>query len=327
MSETFRAQCNSASGDYVTAEISGDKVELVGHSGDDNVMNAFVTALNARTFARGILALADEIDGGEQAAVPAPVRSRPTVGDRVVITKYRNTTSGGFVGREGTLEVVDPDDDYLTYRVQFDGDRRGVWAADVRKVDEPEPIKVGDRVRVLDDDGGMTDRRFVGRIGTVKQLHARGDILPYLVEFGDGRGHHGAENGQWNCKVVERVDEVAETDAIKPGDRVRVTEDRANNADVKVGDVFTVASMETNLSPGVRTTDVPTRPGGWFFSLDVVEKVTDEPSADVEQPADVASVPSSRAALLEKAGELLGGPGFGSTADDLIKLADYLAGE
>jgi hypothetical protein len=327
MSETFRAQCNSASGDYVTAEISGDKVELVGHSGDDNVMNAFVTAINARTFARGILALADEIDGGEQVAVPAPVRSRPKVGDRVAITKYRHTESGGYVGKEGTLEVVDLDDDYLTYRVQFD-DAHGVWAADVRRVDESaasSSIKPGDRVRVLDDDGGLSYRRFVGRIGTVKNLTGY-ENLPYKVEFGDGRGPHGAENGWWNCKAVERVDEPTETDAIKVGDKVRVTVDRANCADVKAGDVFTVASLETNLSPGVRTTSVPTRSGGWFFSLDVVEKVTDEP-ADGEQPADVDSVPSSRAALLEKAGELLGVPGFGSTADDLIKLADYLAGE
>jgi hypothetical protein len=245
MSETFRAQCNSASGDYVTAEISGDKVELNGYNHSEGAMNAFVTAPNARTFARGILALADEIDGGD---------GKPKIGDRVRVLKTYGAPE--FEGATGILNEIDADDPRLPYRV---------------------------------------------------------------VDAGTGRFM------AWANSVV-KVDESAEMYAIKPGDRVRVTVDRANCADVKAGDVFTVASMETNLSPGVRTTDAPTRPGGWFFSLDVVEKVTDEP-ADGEQPADVASVPSSRAALLEKAGELLGGPGFGSTADGLIKLADYLAGE
>lgn len=71
------------------------------------------------------------------------------------------------------------------------------------KVTEPEPIKVGDRVRVTDDDGGGR-YRFNERVGTVKELNG-GNLLPYLVEFGDGRGRHGDLNGRWNCRAVERV--------------------------------------------------------------------------------------------------------------------------
>lgn len=73
-----------------------------------------------------------------------------------------------------------------------------------------DAIKVGDRVRVTDDDGGGSFR-FTGRIGIVKRMNV-GDFLPYLIEFGDGRGGHGAVNGRWNCKAVERVTD-AESDS------------------------------------------------------------------------------------------------------------------
>ncbi|MFJ3248354.1 phiSA1p31-related protein [Streptomyces sp. NPDC086782] len=86
-------------------------------------------------------------------------------------------------------------------------ERGGVHAAPAEdtltKVDEPEPVKVGDRVRVLDDDCG--GRRFGGRIGVVKAYHGDDSFLPYRVEFGDGRGCHGDPNGTWNCRTVERV--------------------------------------------------------------------------------------------------------------------------
>jgi hypothetical protein len=248
MSETFRAQCNSASGDYVTAEISGDKVELVGHSGDDNVMNAFVTALNARTFARGILALADEIDGGD---------GKPKIGDRVRVLKTYGAPE--FEGATGILNEIDADDPRLPYRVVDAGTGRFIaWANSVVKVDEPEPASVP---------------------------------------------------------------------PLKVGDKLRVTEDEVNDATVRVGDILTVNGVRADGK--TFTTDDEVNGGNWYFNTEHVgnglERVDD--SADVEQPADAASIPSSRTALLEKAGELLGGPGFGSTADDLIKLADYLAGE
>jgi hypothetical protein len=68
---------------------------------------------------------------------------------------------------------------------------------------EAREIKVGDRVKVIDADGRD---KFVGRIGVVTRLD-EGSELPYLVEFGDGQGIHGAANGQWWCGNVELVGE------------------------------------------------------------------------------------------------------------------------
>jgi hypothetical protein len=62
-------------------------------------------------------------------------------------------------------------------------------------------IKVGDRVRVTDADG---ESKFVGRIAVVKRLD-EGAELAYLVEFGNGSGRHGDDNGRWWCRAVEPV--------------------------------------------------------------------------------------------------------------------------
>ncbi|MFJ4768490.1 phiSA1p31-related protein [Streptomyces uncialis] len=91
----------------------------------------------------------------------------------------------------------------------------------LRKLTDPanEPsINVGDRVRVTDDAGGASNR-FNGLVGTVKELHGEGSSLPFLVEFGNGRGEHGDLNGRWNCRTVELVDTVS------VGDRVCVVKD------------------------------------------------------------------------------------------------------
>jgi hypothetical protein len=60
-------------------------------------MDAYVSPASARTFARGILALADEIDGGEVAEAPVKP-SLPKVGDRIRIlvdgAEYANVEIG-----------------------------------------------------------------------------------------------------------------------------------------------------------------------------------------------------------------------------------------
>ncbi|MEV7425188.1 phiSA1p31-related protein [Streptomyces sp. NPDC091212] len=75
----------------------------------------------------------------------------------------------------------------------------------------PDPIKVGDKVRVTNDDG---EHRFVGRIGMVVKLNSDASRLPYRVQFGDGRGSHGEENGHWNCVAVERVTDTYEYEGV-----------------------------------------------------------------------------------------------------------------
>lgn len=142
-------------------------------------------------------------------------------------------------------------------------------------------------------DGAGRERAYKTTDLKAKPAFKVGDTVEY--EYGSGgklvagpfkSGYH--DQAIW---VVEKADgthmtptqnsltKVEPADAIKVGDRVRVLKDNANCADVKAGDVFTVAGLETHLSPGVRTTEVPGRAGGWFFSMTAVEKVT-EPAAN-----------------------------------------------
>ncbi|MFB7823840.1 phiSA1p31-related protein [Streptomyces hydrogenans] len=146
-------------------------------------------------------------DGRERVAVPERMTAIPkfVVGDKVHAAYGSGGTlvSGPFKSahHEEAIWVVE----------KADGTHVFPTAGVLTKV-EPEPardIKVGDRVRVTDDDCG--GRRFGGRIGTVKTIHRAGTLLPYLVEFGDGRGHHGDPNGRWNCRTVELLDETADT--------------------------------------------------------------------------------------------------------------------
>lgn len=94
------------------------------------------------------------------------------------------------------------------------------------------------------------------------------EITWYAVRHEDGRE---IKRSEWELKPAS----VTLEDTIKPGDRVRVLVDHANSAHVAAGDVFTVASLETSAVAGVRTTGVPSRVRGWFFSLTNVEKVAD----------------------------------------------------
>jgi hypothetical protein len=133
---------------------------------------------------------------GTLSAVPEPPAF--DIGDKVMpnIGHSGKLVAGPFNSRShdfGYWVVEGEDGKHSSHSAQY-----------LTKVVESEPIKVGDRVRVTDDDGGGRNR-FNGLIGTVKELRGEGHSLPYLVEFGDGRGHHGALNGRWHCGAVERV--------------------------------------------------------------------------------------------------------------------------
>lgn len=144
----YTATCDYESADTVQAYGSGGAVWLNARQ-DGGEASVKLYPTNARAFARGILALADEIDGGEA-----------------------------------------------------------------------NPIKVGDQVRVTDAAGNPD---FVGKTGFVKRLNS--SVLPYRVEFGDGRGNHGDINGWWNCLTVVRVEE---------------PESAAAPAPIQAGDVVTI---------------------------------------------------------------------------------------
>ncbi|EHM24268.1 hypothetical protein SPW_7362 [Streptomyces sp. W007] len=80
----YIAQCRAGRHDKITARTDGGTVELAATHYGEHKMETFLSADAARTFARGILALADEVDGGEAKAEPADVAPRmPDIGDRV----------------------------------------------------------------------------------------------------------------------------------------------------------------------------------------------------------------------------------------------------
>lgn len=74
---------------------------------------------------------------------------------------------------------------------------------------EASAVKVGDRVRVVEDSDGYRSGEYVGMVGTLERIDEGAD-LAHLVRFGDGSGIHGdKDNGRWWC---ERVEPVADED-------------------------------------------------------------------------------------------------------------------
>ncbi|MER7922128.1 hypothetical protein ABTY96_03155 [Streptomyces sp. NPDC096057] len=139
MSE-YEIRCTSGVADVITARREGDSVKIRGSHQGEYAIDAFTDPDTARTFARGILVLADEIDGGE-VAEEAPKRT-PQVGDRVRILV--DCPSGADV-RTGEIHTVCEVDGRIV-RVPGGG-FRSMWhvsVEDVEIVDEPTPEPTSD---------------------------------------------------------------------------------------------------------------------------------------------------------------------------------------
>jgi hypothetical protein len=95
----------------------------------------------------------------------------------------------------------------------------------------------------------------------------------YLFRFLEG-----PNEGKGASRPVNVFQVVPTSEPIKVGDVVRVLKDRAEFADVKAGDTFTVAEM---MSGGRIAVHAPLRVGGrfWYFEPESLEKVTDDPAA------------------------------------------------
>lgn len=98
----YRAECNSRPSDSVTARSSSTSIELQMRVCGEYTGEAYLTPEKARTFARGILALADEIDGGEVQKEPA---TSIKIGDRFRLT--RRYLEGADVEVGETVTVVE----------------------------------------------------------------------------------------------------------------------------------------------------------------------------------------------------------------------------
>lgn len=129
--------CTGDPDDCFTVERESDDVYFVARDSAGRRVTAYVTPLTARTFARGILALADEIDGGETEEAP---KRTPQVGDRVRVlyAKYRRRYHGVIGTVVSTTDAWQPMSGPVhPYRVKIDGEDYDVWAAEVEILDEP----------------------------------------------------------------------------------------------------------------------------------------------------------------------------------------------
>lgn len=208
--------------------------------------------------AHGSRYLLKDADGNEYAVRGLYLTAAPTfeVGDKV---------------RDGGDEYIikaGPFKGYSEWYAVADAEGRELQAnADtLTAVPAPEPVKVGDRVRVV---LAKHAEEYHGKAGTVTSVSGTwapdGELHAYRVRV-DGVG-------ALDVAKVEKLpaDGVA-PEPVKVGDRIRVTVDGANLAMVSKGDVFTVDRLTER---GIRTTSTPRRSTGWFFTPENFEKITD----------------------------------------------------
>ncbi|MEU1037643.1 hypothetical protein [Streptomyces sp. NPDC005907] len=215
MSE-YTAVCNASSRDVIGARIDGDSVELAARSYGEHKMETYLDPTKARTFARGILALADEIDGGEA----KPADTRPKVGDKLLVLEDHPRHCPVVKGDVITVAGTDYDHDGTDcVRFYHEGDTYA-WFIPLTAVEPADPAvpapapKVGDRVRVTLDDDVVRTGEYVGKVGVLLRDHGAGPGNRYKVQFGDGSGPHGDKvNGTWCVRDVEVDDEPTPTEA------------------------------------------------------------------------------------------------------------------
>jgi hypothetical protein len=202
----YKLQCRQADGDYLiaTRPHASTSVRVVAFDGYDESMRIFADPANARTFARGILALADEIDGGETPATEEPLK----VGDSVVIVREYDDRTGHVDGKPGTIVRLDPQDPRFPYRVRLY--EEDVWVHEVRKIaDAPTvappadaPVKIGDKVRVTVANLGGYDVSY-GDVLTVTRVWEQDGSVDTRGDNGTVRWFRAARLGAG----LERVDE------------------------------------------------------------------------------------------------------------------------
>jgi hypothetical protein len=233
----YTATCAIDEDDTVTAMRSENRVELESSSR----ASVFLDPGPARTFARGILALADEIDGGEAEASA----SLPKIGTRFRVTRNGVRSAGVSVG--DVVEVSQHHAGYFSAKISgsswyFEPEDIGNG---LEPVDEPtaRPIQVGDTVRVVTDDSHLRTGEFIGRTGKVVQVGNRfSSRLKYRLEFPGEKF--------WWVEKVELVDEAPGLDRpIKVGARVEIVraERSSRHEEGRVGIVGTVDEDDDRL--------------------------------------------------------------------------------
>lgn len=99
----YTAQCRYDGSERIVARKTSASVAFDGYISGGLEMNPYLSAADARTFARGILALADELDGGEAGVKPD---TRLRIGDCVRVVRAEEPSGAG---RSSTvLESCEP---------------------------------------------------------------------------------------------------------------------------------------------------------------------------------------------------------------------------
>ncbi|MFF4478733.1 hypothetical protein ACFY1A_17185 [Streptomyces sp. NPDC001520] len=174
----YKAVCHVNDRDTVTATIDDAGVLVVSRHRGRYVSDVCLTLEKTREFARGLLALADEIDGGEATADDCAAHD-VTAGDRVVIVREWQTGTGRDDGKSGTLVQMDPEDDNFPYQVQLDSDsRRTVWVHEVQReraeepADAPAPSVAPERMALLEEARKLVGSSDVGHLLAVARFLA-----------------------------------------------------------------------------------------------------------------------------------------------------------
>ncbi|MFJ6237987.1 hypothetical protein ACIQH0_28355 [Streptomyces griseus] len=122
----YKIECQSDLRDTLEAFRDGGDIALYSRQDGTLKVSVYASPADARTFARGILALADEMDGGEETAKPT-TDSRPKVGDILRITEDYPRNAPVEVGDVITVTAVDYDNLSGPDHIRFlaDGDKPG----------------------------------------------------------------------------------------------------------------------------------------------------------------------------------------------------------
>jgi hypothetical protein len=150
---TYTAQCRHTADERIQAYTNGTSVILDGYNDGECVTAPYLPVEEARTFARGILALCDEVDGGEKPAEEVVESvSAIKVGDRVRIVHalYREEHHGKIGVITSTTDTWEPRHDVVhPFRVKVDSDPYDFWAANVELVNEPTDTPSDPRAELI----------------------------------------------------------------------------------------------------------------------------------------------------------------------------------
>jgi hypothetical protein len=143
------------------------------------------------------------VDGSDRWYKASDLEAIPETPTFAIGDEVTHRTYGPGVVAFGPFKHTTGPDHYL---MVDEGGCHILSSPDALKAVEPEPLKVGDRVRVVRDDIVNDTGKYVGKVGVLRSID-RGR-LKYLVRFGDGQAAHGdVDNGHWFCEAVERVED------------------------------------------------------------------------------------------------------------------------